>query len=162
MGGLRPILVAALWLFVPTPGLAQPSARLVHVFVALADNAHQGIVPVPAALGNGEDLIQNLYWGAAFGGRTFFRKSSDWKEIATVRDPNPYVIERAVFLHATSQTYLLADAYRGTEIKQAITDFFRTAAGSEVGAFQYQDKANGRLLRLPATTSWPFMSGTMD
>ncbi len=29
---------------------AQRPARLVHVFVALADNAHQGIVPVPAAV----------------------------------------------------------------------------------------------------------------
>ena len=44
---------------------AQRPARLVHVFVALADNAHQGIVPVPAALGNGDDAAQNLYWGAA-------------------------------------------------------------------------------------------------
>jgi hypothetical protein len=40
---------------------AQPKIRVVHVFVALADNAHQGIVPVPARLGNGDDAAANLY-----------------------------------------------------------------------------------------------------
>jgi hypothetical protein len=44
---------------------AQKVARLVHVFVALADNAHQGIVPLPKALGNGDDPGRNPYWGAA-------------------------------------------------------------------------------------------------
>jgi hypothetical protein len=44
--------------------LAQDSGlRTVHVFVALADNQHQGIVPVAAILGNGEDPQHNLYWG---------------------------------------------------------------------------------------------------
>jgi hypothetical protein len=56
-----------------------------HVFVALADNAHQGIVPVPAVLGNGDDPERNLYWGAAFGVRTFFKKSAEWKEVAHER-----------------------------------------------------------------------------
>jgi hypothetical protein len=36
--------------------------RVVHIFVALADHQHQGIVPAPAALGNGGDPIHNLYW----------------------------------------------------------------------------------------------------
>jgi hypothetical protein len=41
---------------------------MIHVFVALADNASQGIVPVSARLGNGEDPEHNLYrWGSAFG-----------------------------------------------------------------------------------------------
>src|SRR5260370_6741768 len=108
---------------------AQPPPRLVHVFVALADNAHQGIVPVPAALGNGDDPAKNLYWGAAFGVRTYFKKSSECKEVATVKNPNPYILERSVFLHGASGTYLIADAYRGREIKQAITDFYGSAAG---------------------------------
>ena len=44
--------------------------RTVHVFVALADNQNQGIVPVPAGLGNGLDPAHNLYWGAAAGVKT--------------------------------------------------------------------------------------------
>ncbi|HBH24362.1 MAG TPA: hypothetical protein DDY13_13175 [Cytophagales bacterium] len=39
--------------------------RTIHVFVALCDNEHQGIVPVPNTLGNGKDPNSNLYWGAA-------------------------------------------------------------------------------------------------
>ncbi len=109
---------------------AQTGPRMIHVFVALADNAHQGIVPVPAALGNGDDPERNLYWGAAFGVRTYFKKSVEWKEIVTVQNPNAYVLERSVFRHVASGTYLVADAYRGREIKQAIVDFYRSAAGS--------------------------------
>ena len=43
---------------------------VVHVVVALCDNEHQGIVPVPATLGNGQDPRNNLYWGALYGVRT--------------------------------------------------------------------------------------------
>ena len=34
-----------------------------------------------------------------------------------------------MFKHRTSEVYLVADAYRGNEIKQAILDFFDAAAG---------------------------------
>lgn len=104
---------------------------MVHVFVALADNAHQGIVPVPAALGNGDDPDRNLYWGAAFGVRTFFRNSTDWQQVGEAAHPNEYIIERVYFRHKASGTYLLADAYRGSEIKKALADFFSAAAGQE-------------------------------
>ena len=65
------------------PSIQQPdgiskinnNVRVIHVLVALCDNANQGIVPVPARLGNGADPDSNLYWGAAFGVKTFFSKS---------------------------------------------------------------------------------------
>ena len=41
--------------------------------VALADNDHQGIVPVPRQLGDGDDPANNLYWGARYGVKTYFR-----------------------------------------------------------------------------------------
>lgn len=127
---------------------AQERARVVHVFVALADNAHQGIVPVPAALGNGDAPGRNLYWGAAYGVRTYFRKSAGWKEIAVFQNPSAAVLERAVFYHESGNVYLVADAYRGREIKEAITDFFHASAGL------YQDKkihvkaANGEQIEI--------------
>jgi hypothetical protein len=108
---------------------AQARARVVHVFVALADNAHQGIVPVPATLGNGDDPGRNLYWGAAFGVRTYFRRSTDWKAVATFQNPSSSVLERVVFYHGSQNVYLVADAYRGREIKEAIADFFEASAG---------------------------------
>jgi hypothetical protein len=84
---------------------------------------------VPAALGNGEDPGRNLYWGAAYGVRTYFRKSAEWKEIAALQNPSAVVLQRAVFYDASHNVYLVADAYRGREIKEAIADFFRASAG---------------------------------
>ena len=84
---------------------------------------------MPAALGNGDDLGRNLYWDAAFGVRTLFKESAEWKEVATVRNPNSGVLERTVFVHRSRGTYLVADAYRGRNIKQSIADFYRSAAG---------------------------------
>lgn len=111
-----------------------PAARnampVIHVFVALCDNVNQGIVPVSARLGNGEDPANNLYWGAAFGVKTFFSKSKDWKLIQSIPNPQPAILERLVFRHAREQVFLVADAYRGSEIKQATVDFLEAASGS--------------------------------
>jgi hypothetical protein len=123
------LLVLAAFVVNVLPADEQNRSRVVHVFVALADNAHQGIVPVPAVLGNGDDPGRNLYWGAAYGVRTFFKKSAEWKELAHLQNPTPAILERAVFYCASSGVYLIADAYRGSEIKQAIGDFFEAAAG---------------------------------
>src|SRR5262249_14694700 len=110
---------------------AQNKPRVVHVFVALADNVHQGIIPVPAALGNGDDADRNLYWGAAFGVRTFLRKSADWEQIGDTLYHGGPIIETRFFRHKASGTYLVADAYRGSAIKQVVTDFFSAAAGTD-------------------------------
>jgi len=126
---LSALLICATCLYGAVSVYGQGRARVVHVFVALADNAHQGIVPVPAALGNGDDPGRNLYWGAAYGVRTYFRKSAGWKEIALLQNPSAAVLERAVFYHASGNVYLVADAYRGREIKKTITDFFEASAG---------------------------------
>ncbi len=105
------------------------SLRSVHVFVALADNQHQGIVPVAAILGNGEDAEHNLYWGSAYGVRTFFSRAKEWERLKCVAKPKPEIIERCVFKFQGAEVYLVADAYRGIEIRQAILDFFDSAAG---------------------------------
>jgi hypothetical protein len=126
------LFFGALFFCVPVVanGQSKPAKpRVVHVFVALADNEHQGIVPVPAALGNGDDPSRNLYWGAAFGVRTFFKNAPEWKEILFLKQPNKFILERSVFQDRTGGVWLVADAYRGSEIKQAVTDFFRAAAG---------------------------------
>ncbi len=108
--------------------------RTVHVFVALADNEHQGIVPVPARLGNGLDSERNLYWGAAAGVKTFFTRSADWALISCTQKPKYAILERCVFKYRTADVYLVADAYRGDEIQQAILDFFDAAAGASAEA----------------------------
>jgi len=91
----------------------QGRPRVVHVFVALADNQHQGIVPVPAQLGNGEDPEHNLYWGSAYGVKTFFARSADWERTICGKAPKAAVLERCVFKNRGANVYLVADAYRG-------------------------------------------------
>jgi hypothetical protein len=132
-GPLRPEVAQ-----VPTSGrntVATPqppmrnSGKLIHVLVALCDNEHQGIVPVPARIGDGDDPANNLYWGASFGVKTFFKRAGGWRLIAETRNPRAEILERLVFKHQTKDVYLIADAYRGREIKRCIADFFEFSAG---------------------------------
>jgi len=108
------------------------SAKVIHVVVALCDNQHQGIVPVPALIGNGDDPARNLYWGAGYGVKTFFKRSDNWSLIADIQNPKDKVLERLIFKHKTKNAYLIADAYRGREIKQSTIDFLSFAAGRVV------------------------------
>jgi hypothetical protein len=124
--------------------------RTVHVFVALADNQHQGIVPVPAHLGNGEDAANNLYWGSAYGVKAFFSHSAEWKRITCTSNPKPAILERCVFGYRSAPVYLIADAYRGIEIKQSILDFFYSASGAGADMVAVSDSAAGAMVNLPA------------
>lgn len=105
------------------------SAPVIHVFVALADNVNQGIVPVSASLGNGDNPATNLYWGAAFGVRTFFAKNKDWELISCTANPRPGILERCIFKHRRASVLMVADAYQGKEISQTTWDFLEAAAG---------------------------------
>lgn len=104
-------------------------AKVVHVFVALCDNKYQGIVPVPASIGNGQDPASNLYWGCAGGVKGYFKKHASWKLISTTRKISPIILERCVFKHKTANAYIVADAYDGAAIKACTIDFFKAAAG---------------------------------
>jgi hypothetical protein len=85
------------------PLLAQAPPRTVHVFVALADNVNQGIVPVAKILGNGEDALHNLYWGSAYGVKTFSSRSLDWGLLSSGEKPRDEILERCVFKHRTGE-----------------------------------------------------------
>ena len=123
-------LAALLLIFLSIYSQAQSSPkRSVHVFVALADNENQGIVPVPAKLGNGLDPARNLYWGAAAGVKTFFTRSAEWALLNCSANPKPEALERCIFKYRKAEVYLVADAYRGIAIRQTILDFLSAAAG---------------------------------
>jgi hypothetical protein len=144
----RSVLVWLAFYLAAGAASAQDSAlRTVHVFVALADNQSQGIVPVAAKLGNGEDPERNLYWGSAYGVKTFFARSPDWVRIACGEKPKAEILERCVFKHRAANVYLVADAYRGREIRQAILDFLASAAGEvpETESVSFQSES----LKLP-------------
>jgi hypothetical protein len=127
------------------------SIPVIHVFVALADNVNQGIVPVSATLGNGDNAATNLYWGAAFGIRTFFSKNKDWQLLSVTPNPTTTILERCIFKHRHASTLLVADAYRGKEISQTIWDFLEAAAGKpgeklKVGDVEFQTGGSADLV----------------
>jgi hypothetical protein len=97
--------------------------------VALCDNKNQGIVPVPAKIGNGQDPPNNLYWGCGYGVKTFFKKQNDWKLIKSIPNPETNIYERVVFKHSSTNTYLIADAYDGAFIKKTTSDLMDYTAG---------------------------------
>ncbi|MDP6543982.1 MAG: hypothetical protein QGH60_08315 [Phycisphaerae bacterium] len=105
--------------------------RTIHVFVALCDNKSQGIVPVSKVLGNGDDPRNNLYWGAMYGTKTFLKRSGSWDVVIAVEDVTDSVLERVVLKHRSTGAYLVADAYRGNRIKDAVEAFLDAAAGNK-------------------------------
>lgn len=108
------------------------SFKTIHVFVALCDNKYQGIVPVSAGIGNGQDPKTNLYWGAGFGVKSFFiSKSTEWKLITSQTKPSAIILERLLFKHKFKNVYMLADAYDGQFIKQTTLDFLNAASGKD-------------------------------
>jgi hypothetical protein len=101
----------------------------VHVYVALCDNRHQGIIPVPEQLGDGQSPRTNLYWGALYGVKTFFSRADGWSCVATIESPRERILERCLFQKTDSSVVVVADAYDGREIKTTIRDFVASAAG---------------------------------
>ena len=110
----------------PAPVNAVP---VIHLFVALADNVNQGIVPVSPSLGNGDNPKTNLYWGAAFGVKSFFSKNPNWQLISVAENPKASVLERCIFKHRSRTLFLVADAYQGKEIQHATSEFLSALAG---------------------------------
>ncbi|WP_452601987.1 hypothetical protein [Pontimicrobium sp. MEBiC06410] len=114
--------------------------KTIHVFVALCDNANQGIVPVPKKLGNGQNANNNLYWGALYGVKSYFKRSIDWTLVSSQLNPETYILERLLFKHNNSNTYLLADAYDGKFIKHTITSFLEANAGHNTITIAYNNQ----------------------
>lgn len=123
---MKKIILFAIFIF----SITVHSQRTIHVFVALCDNVNQGIVPVPKNLGNGQNPRTNLYWGALYGVKTHFKRSKDWTYIKSLKSNNSKILERVLFKHKTSNTYLLADAYDGKFIKNTTIDFLEATAGN--------------------------------
>ncbi|MBX7227067.1 MAG: hypothetical protein K1X55_13620 [Chitinophagales bacterium] len=104
------------------------SAHTIHLYVALCDNKYQGIVPVPKNIGNGQDADNNLYWGCAYGVRTYFKNSHEWTLVKTEK-PDSIILERLVFKNKSSDYYLVAEAYNGKYINKCTDAFLSASAG---------------------------------
>jgi hypothetical protein len=118
----------------PSTQAQSTNPKVIHAFVALCDNASQGIAPVPPKIGNGDNRDNNLYWGCDDGLRSVFTKSKVWQKLPappTGLDPDGDgpILQRLVFRHRTTGAFLVGDAYRGREIKTCLTDYFAALAG---------------------------------
>ena len=127
-----------------TADLPPITGRTIHVLVALCDNKYQGIVPVPAKIGNGQDPDNNLYWGCGYGIRTFFKKSTEWSLLETMK-VDSMILERLLFKHRSKDVYLIADAYDGRYIKECTRDLLKAASGRSRSSIAYNDSAVGIL-----------------
>ena len=105
---------------------------VIHAIVPLCDNDHQGIVPVNSQLGDGQNLKTNLYWGAGYGVKSYFKLKTDWKLSADIMNPHTDILERVVFKKTLSngtKLILVADAFRGDRMKESLHSYFASLSG---------------------------------
>lgn len=108
-----------------------------HVVVALCDNIHQGIVPVPQSLGNGQHPGSNLYWGAAYGIRSYFKRQPRYTLLAAQWPKNRRILDGAVFHSRVNRKgreidfFIVAEAWDGKEMAAALKHFLRLSAGHD-------------------------------
>ena len=117
--------------------LAEP--KVIHVLVALCDNKYQAIAPVPAAIGNGQDPKNNLYWGAAYGFKTYFAKQKEWQVVQVNKPTKGKILEEIIYKHQSKDVYLVAQAYDGKYIDDTVNDFLSYSAGKKEAMF-FSDK----------------------
>jgi len=122
--------------------LDESEIKTIHVFVALCDNKYQGITRVSAALGDGQNINTNLYWGARYGIRSYFKKSEEWK-LLTSRKEKGIILERLIFKHVEKNYFLIADAYDGKYIRQCTLDFLNSGSGKQKDSLQINGKNIG-------------------
>jgi hypothetical protein len=121
---MKPWSIALSLLVIACGGDAFAAPRRIHVFVALADNASQGIAPVPAKIGNGDAAEENLYWGNSEGFKSIFGRSKSWKLEKAEANPTPEILDRRSYRHADQDCVLVAEAWRGKNIHQCLESFF--------------------------------------
>ena len=133
---MRILLLLVLFLQFSVCGLLAETKKI-RVFVALADNASQGIVPVPAKIGDGDKPDDNLYWGCTDGLKSYFPKSAKWKVSKKENDVSAEVLRRYEFRHASKDVVLLAEAYRGSAIARCVAEFEAAVASGEYDLVAY-------------------------
>lgn len=97
---------------------ARAEEKRIAVFVGLCDNATQGIVKVGAKIGDGNKPDDNLYWGCSDGLKSYFKASRRWKlEKRETATGDERILERLTFRHVSAKAVLVAEAWRGSNLK---------------------------------------------
>ncbi len=111
--------------------VAEATPKQVRVFVALCDNKTQGIVPVGEKIGNGDDPDANLYWGCTDGFGAYFRSSGRWTVVKSEKNLSSSILRRLELKHIDGDIGVIAEAYRGAEIRQCLKDFEEAATSGK-------------------------------
>lgn len=107
-------------------------AITIEVFIPLCDG--KSLVCGKGKAGDPRSLEENLYWGAAFGAETFFKRNSNFKilEIKERKSDSPIlrtlIIEKKRKQNET-YTKLIIYAYAGDKIDNALLDFLNASSG---------------------------------
>lgn len=120
-----------LFFFLFLAGAVHAEPKSVRVFVALCDNKSQGIIPVGEKIGNGDDPDGNLYWGCSDGFGSYFKRSKKWEVVKSEKDVSYSVMRRMELKHKEQDIVLIADAYRGSEIRNCYIAFEKALASKE-------------------------------
>jgi len=116
----------AILLFLLT--ITHAETKIVRVFVALCDNKTQGIVPVGAKIGDGNLPSANLYWGCSDGLAIYFPKHKKWTVEKNEKDESGKVMRTLTLKHHTDKIQLIAEAYRGSEMKACFEAYEKALA----------------------------------
>ncbi len=118
-------------LLLATVAVSEAAPKQIRVFVALCDNATQGIQPVGPKIGNGDDADANLYWGCSDGLPKHFGRSGRWEGTKSEKDLSPTVLRRVELTHTSGEMVVTAEAYRGSDMRQCLVDFEQAAASGK-------------------------------
>lgn len=116
---------------------ADEDAQTIRVFIALCDNNTQGIMPVGAKIGDGDQPDENLYWDCSDGFGLYFKKSPHCKVVESEKEISEQILRRMTLRHKSSPITLIADAYRGSEMRQCYLDFESALASGEYVLVSY-------------------------
>ena len=64
-------------------------------------------------IGNGKDPQHNLYCGAGYGIKNYFKvKTEDWTQVKTITSKHSNILDRLLFKHTKEDLYMLADGLK--------------------------------------------------
>jgi len=102
-----------------------------RIIVSLADNTNQGIVPIKASLGNGQDPKNNLYWGALYGAKTHFKRMNDWS-VTSQNSEKSDVLDAFELKHAAHPTTkIIVEAWDGAKQNRAVKAYLADLKDAE-------------------------------
>ncbi len=148
----------------PSTPVTDTTLRIIHVYVSLADNDSQGIIPLPRKMGNGNDAANNLFWGGKYGVKTFFNQSDDWELLDSAKNISGDVLQRCVWKHRRFNCYMVADAYKGARIRTCTMNFLLNASGhpSDTAYAHKNGKSKMLLMEAAALICYVGHDGFMD